>query len=125
MDSATLITEEKDLLFPNCFDSFAWNKEKKARLQQTKELIPDYDGFEFDLHSVTIPNVTLKHVLDMMYCPLPVKFGDGIERPSLMLSRFRASECDNITVPQCFTSFPSAWMDWNKQSLDVPLMHEF
>lgn len=69
--------------------------------------------------------MTLKHVLDMMYCPLPVQYSDGNLRPSLMLARLEASECHDITVPKCFASLPATWMDWQKQSLDVPLMHEF
>jgi hypothetical protein len=112
MESATLLTEEKDSLFPNCFDSAAWAPLIRSRLQQTQQLIPDYDDFEFPLHSAEIPNVTLKHVIDLMYCPLPVRYLDGLMRPSLMIARLEASESHDITVPKCFVSLPAAWMDW-------------
>lgn len=65
--------------FPGCFNRKSWRAEIEDRLEMAKSQIKSYADFQYDLLTVQMHDVTLKHVVDSMYNHRPISYFDGSE----------------------------------------------
>ena len=88
--------------------------------------LPEASLFTQDIYSTILTGVTLKHVVDSMYCSQELPQFDGTTKKSLFVSGLeRMSNFDLKFLPG--DSWPEEWFDWqNRVHLaNLPISHSF
>lgn len=113
---------------PGCFNqkSSATKIEIQRRLDIVQNELPEASLFTQDIYSAVLTGVTLKHVVDSMYCSQELPQFDGTTKKSLFVSGLeRMSNFDLKFLPG--DSWPEEWFDWqNRVHLaNLPISHSF
>lgn len=100
--------------------------EIQRRLDIILSELPDAKQFNLDIYSETLTGVTLKHVVDSMYCTQDIPQFDGSYKPSQYAAVLeRMSNFDLKFLPS--EPWPETWYEWKTREPfeNLPISHTF